>query len=487
MSMFTLSDWGLLKSSLERVHTLDTGERDPYFNPHTSSQWFSFVTHGNWDALVAFIICLLPNLRSLNIVNHASGCPYGYPYLETIFNRAASLQQQSQHRGSSPCLHSFPKLTHLHLAKHDLIHHPRMGFEILRFIPFLNLPSIRTVSGHMISDFHFPSSTDPEQAHSSPFTFSTFYAPPLPNFNFHTTSLTLSHTVLATATVPKFFSYFTSLKYLSWSWNYDIANARRDELEYSFDVEVFLNSISHLSGCLEVLKLRISPVCAGSVVSRDNWIPTLSSFKTLKSLEISNCLLDGSHGQTLDDFPRSLILSESEKSTLQHSLQEYSDLFFENLPDGLERLVWRECDVRVLDGVFRLFESKNEVRIPKRLKVLEMHFPETNYERWEEKRKAMGKKMWSELIIQAQLRGITIRVFGTPGEKPDMIQMTTSNPQDQLLSEEKNKREGSCEECEQQVTQRRLRKMNDWVVYGDNGNNGNEDDDEVEVLVNVGL
>ncbi|QSZ36973.1 hypothetical protein DSL72_009065 [Monilinia vaccinii-corymbosi] len=480
MSMLTPSDWALLKSSLERVHTLETGERDPSFNPHISSQWLSSIEHGNWDALVAFILCLLPNLQSLNIVNHASGCPNGYPYLETILNRAASLQKQSQHPSSSSHPYSLAKLKHLHLAKHDLVHHPRIGFEILRLLPFLNLPSIRTVSGHMISDFHFPSSIRDEQPPLNPFTLSTIYTPPLPNFTFHTTALTLSHTVLATSTLPKFFSYFTSLKYLSWSWQYDVANARRDGLDYSFDMGVFLNSVLHLSGCLEVLKLRISPACAESTVKCDNWTSTLFSFKALKFLDMSTFLLYGP--------PKSLISPESEpeRSNAQ-SLGEKKPyrLFFENLPDGLQELVLRDCNMGILEGVFKLFGSRDDVRRPSGLKALEMHFPETKYEGWEEEEKegkegkAMGKQTCSEYISQAQSRGVTIRLFGAKGDESNMIQIATSNLQDLSLLGEKEKNEESCEECVQHATRTRLNRMDDWVVYDDSGNGEAEQGNEV--------
>ncbi|KAF7862554.1 hypothetical protein EAF04_007427 [Stromatinia cepivora] len=305
MSLFTTRDWDILARRLKEVHISENGERDPYFNPHISSQWYSFIRQGNWDAIVAFLLCLLPNIHTLNIVNHASGCPYGYPYLETVLHRAANLQHQrllSPHCPPQP--YSFPYLQNLHLAKHDLIHYPRMGFEILRLLPFLAIPSVRKVETHMISDYHFPfsilPSASPSQSqsqqppHQTSFTLSTFYSFPLPNFAFTTTHLTLSHTVLRSSSLSTFFSYFRTLKCLSWKWNFSPQNANREGLVYNFNITHFLNSINHLRDILEVLKVRICPESINEEesegedrgIEEDEWISILSSFTTLKELEL---------------------------------------------------------------------------------------------------------------------------------------------------------------------------------------------------------
>ncbi|KAF7909356.1 uncharacterized protein EAF01_003074 [Botrytis porri] len=146
LSNFSPSDLVLLKSRLKSNYTLEDGSRSQFFGSHIASQWYNFILQGNWDAIVGLILCLLPNLLSLNIINHASGCPYGYPYLETVLNRAAKLQNQRLRDPTcivQPQAYSFPHLRSLHLAKHDTMHYPRMGFEILRALPFLAIPSIR--------------------------------------------------------------------------------------------------------------------------------------------------------------------------------------------------------------------------------------------------------------------------------------------------------------------------------------------------------
>ncbi|KAF7929728.1 hypothetical protein BELL_0617g00020 [Botrytis elliptica] len=280
ISNFSPSDLVLLKSRLKSIYTLEDGSRSPFFGSHITSQWYNFILQGNWDAIVAFILCLLPNLQSLNIINHASGCPYGYPYLETVLNRAATLQNQRLRdttRIVQPQAYSFPHLRSLHLAKHDTIHYPRMGFEILRALPFLAIPSIREVDTHMLSDYHFPFSVLPSSLPSSsptqhalnpspitPFTLSTFYSPPLPNFTFHITHLHLSHTVLRQDSLIPFFSYFKFLKSLQWEWDYDTQIGEREGLEFSFDLNHFLHSITHLRDILEVLRLHVSESSSSS-------------------------------------------------------------------------------------------------------------------------------------------------------------------------------------------------------------------------------
>ncbi|TGO32631.1 hypothetical protein BHYA_0300g00040 [Botrytis hyacinthi] len=280
ISNFSPSDLVLLKSRLKPIYTLENGSRSPSFGSHIASQWYNFILQGNWDAIVALILCLLPNVQSLNIINHASGCPYGYPYLETVLNRAATLQNQRLHdptRIVQPQAYSFPHLRSLHLAKHDTIHYPRMGFEILRALPFLAIPSIREVDTHMLSDYHFPFSVSPSSLSSSsptqhaqtpspitPFTLATFYSPPLPNFTFHVTHLHLSHTVLRQDSFIPFFSFFKFLKSLQWERDYDTQIGRKEGLEFSFDINHFLHSIAHLRDILEVLKLRVSESSSSS-------------------------------------------------------------------------------------------------------------------------------------------------------------------------------------------------------------------------------
>ncbi|KAF5877179.1 uncharacterized protein Bfra_001542 [Botrytis fragariae] len=280
ISNFSPSDLVLLKSCLKSIYTLEDGSRSPFFGSHIASQWYNFILQGNWDAIVGLILCLLPNLQSLNIINHASGCPYGYPYLETVLNRAANLQNQRLRdptRIFQPQAYSFPHLRSLHLAKHDTIHYPRMGFEILRALPFLAIPSIREVNTHMLSDYHFPFSVLPSSLSSpsptqqaqtpppiTPFTLSTFYSPPLPNFTFHVTHLHLSHTVLRQDSLVPFFSYFKFLKSLQWEWDYDTQIGKREGLEFSFDINHFLHSIAHLRDILEVLRLRVSESSSSS-------------------------------------------------------------------------------------------------------------------------------------------------------------------------------------------------------------------------------
>ncbi|TGO45663.1 hypothetical protein BOTNAR_0648g00030 [Botryotinia narcissicola] len=280
ISKFSPSDLVLLKYRLKSIYTLEDGSRSPFFGSHIASQWYNFILQGNWDAIVGFILCLLPNLQSLNIINHASGCPYGYPYLETVLNRAATLQNQRLRDPThivQPQAYSFPHLRSLHLAKHDTIHYPRMGFEILRALPFLAIPSIREVDTHMLSDFHFPFSVLPSSLTSSsptqhpqttspitPFTLSTFYSPPLPNFSFHITHLHLSHTVLRQDSLIPFFSSFKFLKSLEWEWDYDTQIGEREGLEFSFDINHFLHSIAHLKDLLEILRVRVSESSSSS-------------------------------------------------------------------------------------------------------------------------------------------------------------------------------------------------------------------------------
>ncbi|KAM3066538.1 hypothetical protein ACMFMF_010042 [Clarireedia jacksonii] len=138
MGMINEDDWGNIKSELKKITYTSRGERCSPFTEKIESNFLPMIEAGNWDALVGLLVSLLPNLEEINIVNHASGCPYGYPYLETVLLRAAALQCTSTYEP-----YALSKLHTVRLAKHDAIHHPRMGFEFLRIFPFLSLPSVR--------------------------------------------------------------------------------------------------------------------------------------------------------------------------------------------------------------------------------------------------------------------------------------------------------------------------------------------------------
>jgi hypothetical protein len=365
MGMMNEDDWKSIRSALKKITHTPSGERCSSFTELVELNFLPMIKAGNWDALVGLIVSLLPNLEEINIVNHASGCPYGYPYLETVLLRAATLQRTSI---GEP--YALSRVHTVRLAKHDAIYHPRMGFEFLRVFPFLSLPSVRKVRGHMISDFHYSPDRQPDES----YTLSTLYTYPLPNFTFNATSLTLTHTVLRPESLPTFLSYFTSLQHFSWDFQYDLENGDRENLHFDLTPSVLAASIQHLSQTLQTLRvtqkrLRQAPQFHPND-GQSSYPPLsdLSTFTHLRLLDVSAHLLFGHDGTTV-------------------STDNYLEAL-SRLPDSLQTLVLRDSVLIDNDGTAsQLFYPDNFLNTivgdrngwwrPESLQSVELRFDES--------------------------------------------------------------------------------------------------------------
>ncbi|KAM3088195.1 hypothetical protein ACMFMG_002252 [Clarireedia jacksonii] len=376
MGMINEDDWGNIKSELKKITYTSRGERCSPFTEKIESNFLPMIEAGNWDALVGLLVSLLPNLEEINIVNHASGCPYGYPYLETVLLRAAALQCTSTYEP-----YALSKLHTVRLAKHDAIHHPRMGFEFLRIFPFLSLPSVRNVRGHMISDFHYSPAREPHRH----YTLSTLYTYPLPQFAFNITSLTLTHTVMRSESLPTFLSYFKSLQHFSWDFQYDLQNGDRENMHFDLKPSVLAASIQHLSQTLQTLRItqkRLRQPPKLHTNDGQSSFPPLSSLSNFTQLEVL-------------DVSAHLVFGDDETISSDGYLEALS-----RLPDSVQTLVLRDSvrdnDISATSQLFypdifvkTIVGDWNGWRRPKGLQSMELHFRksarnESTILRWEE-------------------------------------------------------------------------------------------------------
>lgn len=66
--------------------------RNYAIHPHAPDyKWISDALAAKWDALVAILLCVLPNLHTITLQQYYSRD--GYPYIEAVLKRAAAWQQ----------------------------------------------------------------------------------------------------------------------------------------------------------------------------------------------------------------------------------------------------------------------------------------------------------------------------------------------------------------------------------------------------------
>lgn len=174
--------------------------------------------NGVWDALAAIFICLLPNLLELSLVDFGDGGQH--LFMETVLLRAAILQENPDlitpeasqiraglHRyakekggiegrvkfsndisqGSTmPLEFALSKLQRVSISS-ESTDFPWTGVDPVQTLPYLALPSVTSFSAHKLLD-NFDTDDPRHTAGSS-------YEYPLPDFNFKTTELVLTHSL----------------------------------------------------------------------------------------------------------------------------------------------------------------------------------------------------------------------------------------------------------------------------------------------------
>jgi hypothetical protein len=143
--------------------------------------WMHRAGNGNWDALAALLLCLLPNLEELILTEY--NFDLGYPYVEAVLHRAAKLQNglpispdklyqfsedeyifkkamstwlQAATRKNPHLQFGLTKLRQVSLSGDDADNFPRIGLEVHTTLPYIALKSGKKFSGHlMMGGFSF--------------------------------------------------------------------------------------------------------------------------------------------------------------------------------------------------------------------------------------------------------------------------------------------------------------------------------------------
>lgn len=123
---------------LKRLHEC------PYLNDHEAQVWGEFIGQGCQDAMLAFLITLFPNLRSMRIYpNEFSGVSKSKFFVHDMVLAIANGFSDSEH---PPRSHALSKLFNVYMHS--------VGLDLGDLFPFAALPSVRSISGRDLSCLH---------------------------------------------------------------------------------------------------------------------------------------------------------------------------------------------------------------------------------------------------------------------------------------------------------------------------------------------
>ncbi len=354
--------------------------------------WIGLAVNGHWDTLAAVLLCLLPNLEEIEFIEY--GNSEGFPYVESVLQRAAQLQETSTcHYNSrrSPIrsgLHHYPeekamfmkliesgpdrrelewppvefalaKLQRVSLSYYEE-DFPRASITPYQILPFLNLKSVARFQVHMLGN-----SFSPVENHFAP-PIATLYTFPLPKFKFTTSELVLTHSALSGVDLEKFMNYFTALKRFEYNFDYDF-EAITELAENTDCVPPKLTSaLAHLVETLEELSITQEKYREKVILPQaDQPIEALTDFKQLRKLTASANMLLGRH-------PPHITLSDGTKTPEPHYQPSQISNFTQLFPPNLEHLIIRHCDSAIFPAIVEFLHST----LPPKLKMIELEFRE---------------------------------------------------------------------------------------------------------------
>jgi hypothetical protein len=355
----------------------------------TFVEWIRLVKLGAWDALMALVLCLVPNIEDIWIRGY--GNARSHPLMDRVLNRAAKLQDALQSRSESsasprPDLHLYPEglstssrlfetedsamwrkdeqyvADHFalsHLTRVNLENHtddfPNHGIEVLQILPYLALNSVTHLSTHMMCELHF----DPSMHQPSP-TPETIYTYPLPQFNFKSTAFSMRHSIVEPDALQSFLSFFSALKRFEYHFDYDLETCDAMMWHPSFVPRNVTDSLAHLSETLEELVITEAE---DTYTTDDGPIGTLFAFKRLRKVEASaNVLL----GKCV------LLYGQDPEGVLKAARYNVRQLrrFVRVYPPSIEHIIVRNCNVAIYDAMVELIK----VGAPKSLLKIELAF-----------------------------------------------------------------------------------------------------------------
>lgn len=113
----------------------------PYLNDSEARAWGGLIERGCQDAMLAFLMALFPNLRSMRIYpNELSGVSESSFYVHDMVLAIANGFSESEHPLPSPAL---SKLSYVHMHS--------SGLDFVDLLPFAALPSMPSISGRGLS------------------------------------------------------------------------------------------------------------------------------------------------------------------------------------------------------------------------------------------------------------------------------------------------------------------------------------------------
>ena len=109
-----------------------------------AEKWIKSIKSGNWDAMIALILSIVPNIEVLHLVNYTGVNDQVGPFIPTIFRNAMNLQNQAE---VAPFAMEY--LHHISLCGWYGEH----GFRVNDLMPFLGLKTLTSFSfRHMFQD-----------------------------------------------------------------------------------------------------------------------------------------------------------------------------------------------------------------------------------------------------------------------------------------------------------------------------------------------
>ena len=294
---------------------------------HAVTTWIGAIKSGRWDALTALVLVLLPNVEALQIDSCKSNMESPKTYLNILFSRAATPQNQLDTGVNLSALTKLHKIA-ISYAKRQVVE------ESDACIPLIKHGSLKTFEGDMMGDIGQGISL----------------GKPL-GLTLGLTSLRIERSNLSILSLQDLLSCCPFLERLM----YEHDQNREEE---PFSPRKFGIAIAHLNSCLQELVLYRTDMRGlhgygprPASTEELTLVKTLTAFEKLTKISMSADLLLGpqkSENLTHRRFAHANGGGETQKLA-------------EGVPKCLEELYLKNCGNQVMQHVCALLEYKNLV------------------------------------------------------------------------------------------------------------------------------
>jgi len=299
---------GLTETDRTRI---GTAVRAASNSEQTAQQWMGAIESGTWDAIMALVLSMTPNIEDLEFENWSYTNDV-YPFIIRFVERAANWQQRAVLL--SPF--SLSNLRRVSLLYWDT----EGGFLLESIIPFLRLKSLTAFHGHMISGHSDGESTPP-----------TFIANPS---TFTTKELKFSSSVIHHELMVLFLRSFPALERL----HYEFGGACVGYAD--FEPPRMMAGLEHLKHCLKEITILGNDARCGPEL--DSYpVGSFAAFETLTSIDALATAMIGYGGErTCDGFRESQELVNSVPPTLEAlSLRDCHEVLAPHIVSQASQLV----------------------------------------------------------------------------------------------------------------------------------------------------